>query len=123
MRAFVYTRQSSDRGGTGLAVARQREDCLKLVDQRGWTLVGEREDNDLSASGKRKRPGFEATLDESSALPAPVIATVPSVTTYSRTSLLSGGLVKGDSSVEKRNLIVLPRVIQKASARSSRSQS
>ncbi len=46
---------------------------------------------------------FEATLEESSALPAPVVATVPSITTYSRTSLLSGELVKGDSSVEKRN--------------------
>lgn len=46
---------------------------------------------------------FEATLDESSAVPPPVIATVPSVTAYSRTSLLSGALAKGDSSVEKRN--------------------
>src|SRR5690349_24225213 len=63
MRAFVYTRQSSDRSGQGLAVARQREDCLKLVKQRGWTIVGEREDNDLSASGKRKRPGFEAVME------------------------------------------------------------
>lgn len=46
---------------------------------------------------------FEATLNESNALPAPIIATVPSVTTYSRTSLLSGELVKGDQSIEKRN--------------------
>jgi hypothetical protein len=46
---------------------------------------------------------FEATLNESSALPAPVVATVPSVTAYSRTSLLSGQLLKGDWSIEKRN--------------------
>lgn len=51
----------------------------------------------------RREHWFEATLDESSALPAPVIATVPSVTTYSRTSLLSGELLKGDAAVEKRN--------------------
>ena len=46
---------------------------------------------------------FEATLEESSALPAPIVATVPSVTAYSRTSLLSGELLKGDWSSEKRN--------------------
>ncbi len=63
MRAFVYTRQSSDRSGLGLAVARQREDCLKLVEHRAWTLVGEREDNDLSAAGKRRRPGFEDVME------------------------------------------------------------
>jgi DNA invertase Pin-like site-specific DNA recombinase len=33
------------------------------VQQRGWTLVGEREDNDMSAAGKRKRPGFEAVME------------------------------------------------------------
>ena len=46
---------------------------------------------------------FEATLQESSALPTPVIATVPSVTNYSRVSLLSGELLRGDYSNEKRN--------------------
>jgi hypothetical protein len=51
----------------------------------------------------RNEHWFEATLAESSALPAPVIATVPSITTYSRTSLLSGELVKGDQAIEKRN--------------------
>jgi len=51
----------------------------------------------------RQEHWFEATLDPSSALPTPVIATVPSVTHYSRASLLSGVLTRGDSSVEKRN--------------------
>jgi hypothetical protein len=51
----------------------------------------------------RNEHWFEATLDESSALPVPVVATVPSITMYSRTSLLSGELVKGDLSIEKRN--------------------
>lgn len=70
---------------------------LIVLDGMSWAVCHE-----LLADIRREH-WFEATLDESSALPAPVIATVPSITTYSRTSLLSGTLVKGDSSVEKRN--------------------
>ena len=33
-----------------LAVDRQREDCLKLCADRGWTDVAEYQDNDRSAS-------------------------------------------------------------------------
>jgi hypothetical protein len=51
----------------------------------------------------RQEHWFEVTLDASSSLPIPVIATVPSVTQYSRASLLSGALTRGDSGVEKRN--------------------
>ena len=51
----------------------------------------------------RNEHWFESTLDESLACPAPVFATIPSVTTYSRTSLLSGELTQGDAAVEKRN--------------------
>ncbi len=50
--------------------------------------------------------GSKPRWNESLALPSPVIATIPSVTAYSRTSLLSGLLTKGDSSVEKRNFEV-----------------
>lgn len=46
---------------------------------------------------------FESTFDEESAIPNPVIATVPSETRYSRTSLLSGELTEGDASTERRN--------------------
>lgn len=46
---------------------------------------------------------FEATLDESNAPPLPVIATIPSVTHFSRASLLSGMLAKGDQTVERKN--------------------
>ncbi|MGV0746394.1 recombinase family protein [Mycolicibacterium sp. XJ870] len=60
MKAAVYLRQSLDRTGEGLAVARQREDCLKLCDQRGWTPV-EYCDNDTSASVGR-RPQYERML-------------------------------------------------------------
>jgi site-specific DNA recombinase len=62
MRAVVYTRQSFDRTGEGAAVARQLEDCLRLADLRGWTIVEQHSDNDISAAGKKKRPGFEAVL-------------------------------------------------------------
>ncbi|MCW2738872.1 recombinase family protein [Nocardioides sp.] len=62
MRAVVYTRQSFDRTGEGAAVARQLEDCLKLAELRGWTIVEQHSDNDISAAGKKKRPGFDAVL-------------------------------------------------------------
>lgn len=39
VKAAVYLRQSLDRTGEGLAVARQREDCLRLCAERGWTPV------------------------------------------------------------------------------------
>ena len=52
----------------------------------------------------RNEHWFEATLDESSTLPAPIVATVPSITTYSRTSLLSGELVKGEPTAVGRYL-------------------
>lgn len=51
----------------------------------------------------RQEHWFEATLDESSVAPQPVIATVPSVTQYSRATLLSGELTRGDATVEKHN--------------------
>jgi hypothetical protein len=56
----------------------------------------------------RRDHWFEATPDESSSPPVPVIAAVPSVTSYSRTSLLSGKLEKGDSTVEKKNFEANP---------------
>ena len=40
MRAAIYLRQSKDREGNELAVDRQREDCLKLCADKGWTPVG-----------------------------------------------------------------------------------
>ncbi|MFF5214782.1 recombinase family protein [Micromonospora sp. NPDC000442] len=58
----IYLRQSQDRTGDELGVARQREDTRKLCELRGWRVVAEHSDNDTSASGKRQRPGFEAVL-------------------------------------------------------------
>lgn len=62
MDAVIYLRVSQDRTGEELGVARQREDCRKLAEVRGWTVVDEFTDNDVSAAGKRRRPGFEAAL-------------------------------------------------------------
>ncbi|KQZ07249.1 hypothetical protein ASD19_12405 [Microbacterium sp. Root53] len=49
-RAAVYLRISLDASGDGLAVERQREDALALIEARGWHLVGEYVDNSVSAS-------------------------------------------------------------------------
>lgn len=64
LRAVSYARQSLDHTGEGLAVSRQCEDSRGLTDRRGWTLVAEHVDNDISASGKKRRPGFEQLLDD-----------------------------------------------------------
>lgn len=63
MRAVVYTRVSLDRYGDASAVTRQHEDALKLIELRGWELVGEYQDNDISAAGKKLRPQFETMLN------------------------------------------------------------
>lgn len=62
MDAVVYVRISQDRTGEEAGVERQREDCLRRANERGWNVVGVHTDNDISAAGKRKRPGFEAVL-------------------------------------------------------------
>lgn len=64
MRAVVYLRQSVDRSGEELGISRQREDARKLAELRGWELAAEHVDNDMSAAGKRIRPGFESVLSD-----------------------------------------------------------
>ncbi|MFC7763543.1 recombinase family protein [Catellatospora bangladeshensis] len=58
----MYTRQSQDRTGDELGISRQRDDALSLARTRGLNVVREHADNDVSASGRRRRPGFEALL-------------------------------------------------------------
>lgn len=70
---------------------------LVVLDGMSWALCHE------LLEDIRQDHWFEATLDESNTPPAPVIATIPSVTTYSRASLLSGKLAKGDQNLEKNN--------------------
>lgn len=72
-RAVVYARQSLDRDGEGLAVARQVDACRELVARKGWTLVTEPYvDNDQSATTGR-RPRYEAMLERVRAGGADVI--------------------------------------------------
>ncbi len=62
-RAAIYLRISLDQTGEGLAVARQREQCQQIIEQRGWTAVAEFVDNSISASDARKnRPGYDALV-------------------------------------------------------------
>lgn len=62
-RAVIYLRISLDQTGEGLAVARQRDDCSQIVQQRSWKLAGEYVDNSISASDARKnRPGYDALV-------------------------------------------------------------
>jgi site-specific DNA recombinase len=61
-RTAVYLRISQDREAEGLGVDRQREDCAKLLADRGWDAV-EFVDNDVSATSRRKRPAWTAMLD------------------------------------------------------------
>lgn len=60
--AALYLRISLDRTGEGLAVERQREDGERLIALRDWTLAETFTDNDVSAAGGKKRPGFDAML-------------------------------------------------------------
>lgn len=70
---------------------------LIVLDGMSWAVCHELLDD------IRREHWFEATLDESSLPPLPVIATVPSVTNFSRASLLSGRLTSGDQAAEKRH--------------------
>lgn len=59
IRCALYLRISLDQTGDQLAIRRQRQDCLKLAEQRGWIVVAEYVDNSISASdSKKNRPGY-----------------------------------------------------------------
>jgi site-specific DNA recombinase len=62
VRASVYTRISQDRVGLAAGVTRQREACDARCRDRGWAIASHHEDNDITASGRKKRAGFEAML-------------------------------------------------------------
>jgi DNA invertase Pin-like site-specific DNA recombinase len=56
----VYLRISQDRDGDGLAIERQQEDCLRIIKERGWTLVDTFTDQSKSAYSKTvKRPEYD----------------------------------------------------------------
>ncbi|SIL63541.1 site-specific recombinase, DNA invertase Pin [Mycobacteroides abscessus subsp. abscessus] len=59
----MYLRQSLDRTGEGLAVARQEEDCAALCERKGWNDIVKYVDNDTSAT-KGVRPQYQAMLQD-----------------------------------------------------------
>jgi DNA invertase Pin-like site-specific DNA recombinase len=55
-RAAIYARISKDRDGEALGVERQIEDCRTLAAQRGYEVVREWRENDVSASTRSSKP-------------------------------------------------------------------
>lgn len=62
LRAAIYARISEDTAGEARGVARQLEDARALAASRGWHVVGEFTDNDVSAFTGARRPGYEALM-------------------------------------------------------------
>lgn len=62
LRAAIYTRQSLDRGGLGLAIARQLAEGERLCARNGWTVAARESDNDMSGYSGKKRPGYERVI-------------------------------------------------------------
>ena len=62
--AAIYARISSDQTGDRLGVQRQLEDCRKLVLEKGWQVVGEYIDNDISAFKGNARPEYARMLED-----------------------------------------------------------
>lgn len=67
LSAAIYTRISSDPRGEGQGVARQQEDCLELIENRGYRLFGIYEDNDVSAYSGKHRPEYARMMADVSA--------------------------------------------------------
>lgn len=62
--AAVYVRISQDRGGEGLGVQRQEQDCRKLAERLGWKVCEVYTDNDASAYSGKPRPAYLRMLED-----------------------------------------------------------
>ncbi|MGP5053194.1 recombinase family protein [Brachybacterium alimentarium] len=62
-RAGIYARISQD-DGTALGVGRQVDDCTAEAERRGWTIVDEYVDNNVSASKTKPRPEYTRMIDD-----------------------------------------------------------
>ncbi|WP_200306659.1 recombinase family protein [Streptomyces adelaidensis] len=63
MKTSARIRISDDREGAGLGVKRQEKDYRALITQLGWTVVEMYDDNDMSATNRRKkRKGYHRML-------------------------------------------------------------
>lgn len=63
VRVAFYARISEDKTGAAAGVTRQIEDAKKLANDRGWTVVAEHVDNDISALKGKHRPGYSALME------------------------------------------------------------
>ncbi|WP_270886530.1 recombinase family protein [Pedococcus sp. 5OH_020] len=61
--AVIYARISQDRTGEGGGVTRQLADCRAEAQRRGWPVVAEFVDDDVSAYNGKTRPQYRAMLD------------------------------------------------------------
>ena len=91
-RAGIYARISSDREGDGLAVGRQLEDCRALAGQRGWRVVEQYVDQDLSAYSGKTRPGYRRLLADIGA------GSIDAVVVYARRTVCTGSRASWRSS-------------------------
>ena len=62
VRAALYARISEDQTGQAAGVGRQLEDARALAQARGWEVVAEYSDNDISALTGKHRPGYAALM-------------------------------------------------------------
>lgn len=58
LRAALYARISQDDAGQQRGVDRQLDDARQLAEARGWDVVAEYADNDISAYTGKRRPGY-----------------------------------------------------------------
>ncbi len=62
VRAAIYARISDDETGMEEGVQRQLHDARTAAEQRGWTVVAEHSDNDVSALRGAERRGYRALM-------------------------------------------------------------
>ena len=62
LRAAIYARISEDPRGLKEGVSRQLQDCQKLAAVRGWEVVANYTDNDMSALKRQERPGYDEMM-------------------------------------------------------------
>src|SRR5262245_55596714 len=58
-RAVLYARISLDKTGEEVGVTRQLHDMRQLAEARGFDIVAEIKENDVTASKDRDRPGYK----------------------------------------------------------------
>lgn len=63
MTAVIYSRISDDPRGLAAGVERQADECRALAAARSIDVLEVIEDNDISASSGKRRPGFERVLE------------------------------------------------------------